>query len=217
MNSEAKLLELEKIEDRLKSLISQLINFTIDEDEEVRQIATETLGLLKTSQIIQKMRDGLLDKDELVRVTCLEILGDWKDNESVSQIKECLSDGSWIVRSEAAIALSSIGIKDAVMLIEKKIPLAGDEEKNRYYFALYQLGKFEYFSKLLDGLFHEHYRIRCATANLLPNIVSPTNKELILRVLHFALKNEKTKAAKSSMKNTIKEINEIKNEGQSSV
>lgn len=201
-----KLEEIEKNYEILNNCIKKLLELSLDEDEEVRMRSVEALDSIRTPEVEDRIRKGVNDPDELVRHSCLEILGLWKDKASIDFIKKAFSDESWLVRSEAAIALAEIGDKESISTIKEKIEDADEEEIVSYYFALYKLGEHEYYSKFLNCMFHEHYRIRCAAANLIPEITTPNNKQFILNLLSSVVKKEKSKAALSSINETIKEL-----------
>jgi hypothetical protein len=201
-----KLEEVEKNHEILNNCIKKLLELSSDDDEEVRMRSLEALNSIRTPEVEDRIRKGVNDPDELVRHSCLEIFGLWKDKAFIDLIKKAFSDESWMVRSEAALALAEIGDKESIGIIKEKIEYADEEEILRYYFSLYKLGEHEYYSKFLNCMFHEHYRIRCAAANLIPGITTPNNKQFILNLLLSAAKSEKSKAALSSINEAIKEL-----------
>ena len=79
---------------------------------------------------------------------------------------DALSDESELVRSWAAIAIAEIGTDEAIAKLERKLPLAQDEERVGFLYALIRRGNRDHLSAFLDGLSHSFYRVRCATANL---------------------------------------------------
>jgi len=207
MNEDTKKLEeIEKNYEILNNCIEKLLELSSDEDEEVRMRSLEALDSIRTPEVENRIRKGVNDPDELVRHSCLEILGLWKDKASIDLIKKALSDESWMVRSEAALALAEIGDKESINTIKEKIADADEEEMVRYYFSLFKPGDHEYYSKFLNCMFHENYRIRCAAANLIPEITTPNNKQFILNILSSVAKKEKSKAALSSINEAIKEL-----------
>ena len=207
MNEDTKKLEeIEKNYEILNNFIKRLLELSSDEDEEVRMRSLEALDSIRTPEVEDRIRKGVNDPDELVRHSCLEILGFWKDKASIDLIKKAFSDESWMVRSEAAVALAEIGDKESISTIKEKIETADEEELVRYYFSLYKLGEHEYYSKFLNCMFHENYRIRCAAANLITEITNPNNKQFILNLLSSVVKKEKSKAALSSINEAIKEL-----------
>lgn len=201
-----KLEEIEKNYEILNNCIKRLLELSSDEDEEVRMRSLEALDSIRTPEVENRIRKGVNDPDELVRHSCLEILGLWKDKASIDLIKKSLYDESWMVRSEAALALAEIGDKESINTIKEKIEDSDEEEIVRYYFSLFKLGEHEYYSKFLNCMFHENYRIRCATANLIPEITTTNNKQFILNILSSVEKKEKSKAALSSINEAIKEL-----------
>jgi HEAT repeat protein len=201
-----KLEEIEKKYEILNNCIKRLLELSSNEDEEVRMRSLEALDSIRTPEVENRIRKGVNDPDELVRHSCLEILGLWKDKASIDLIKKALSDESWMARSEAAVALAEIGDKESISTIKEKIETADEEELVRYYFSLYKLGEHEYYSKFLNCMFHENYRIRFAAANLIPELTNPNNKQFILNLLSSVAKKEKSKAVLSSINEAIKEL-----------
>lgn len=84
-----------------------------------------------------------------------------------------------------------------------------DETDVSLYYALYRLGQKEYFEKILKCIKHDFYRIRCAMANLVVDLVTPNNKSRILEVLTTdQLKVEDSTAAEEAITNSISMIEE---------
>jgi HEAT repeat protein len=153
------------------------------------------------------VRKGIRDRDELVRVTAIEIAGDHglksMQDEIIRRLK---SDRSGLVRSKAAIALGEMHALEARKILEDRLGRAGDEERLGFYYALVKLGARKHLDALLQGLTHDFYRIRCATASLIPGLVEKTDKRLLIRRLREALEHEETVAARSSLESALKEL-----------
>jgi HEAT repeat protein len=153
------------------------------------------------------VRKAIHDRNELVRVTAIEIAGDHAlksiQPEIIGRLK---SDRGWLVRSAAAVALGDMSAVEARKILEDRIALAGEEERVGYYYALVKLGVQKYLPAFLQGLGHNFYRIRCATANLMPGMVDKTKKRLLICRLREALDHEETVAARSSLESALKEL-----------
>lgn len=202
---------LTEIEDALREidfLTKKLLGLSASEEPEVRLRSIEILQYIRRPYIENRIIESLSDDDELVRATCAEIIGSWKDRRYAANLIRQINDESWVVRSAIVIALAEIGVVSAIDVLEHRLRDAYDEERIALYFALCKLGRSQYLPLFLNGLFHEFYRIRCATANLSARIVTPANRGLILNLLSAVLKEESTKAAISSIQNAIIEINE---------
>ena len=206
-----KIKELEEIENLSEEIIDRiqtLIKYCSNDDSEVRFRAVEALGLINLPEVKNQVVRSLIDQDELVRVAALEILGDWKVFDALNNIIELLDDEDELVRSEAVIAIGNIGDKDKIHVLQQQLPKSKEEEKIRIYYALTKLGEYKYFKLFLEGLDHEFYRIRCATANLILDLITSENSATIIDVLSKALVKEKTVAAKSSIENALHELTE---------
>lgn len=201
-----KLEYIENICCSMNNSIFELLKLCNDHNEEIRLRSMEALQYIKTPNVEAQIYNALKDNDELVRVEVIEILALWKSLDATDGMIEALSDESALVRSTAAIALADIGAINATEDIVNSLINADDEEKVGLHYALCKLGNDSYLSPFLNGFFHEFYRIRCATANLVNGLINPFNKELILNMLSYVLTYEKTEAAKSSIKNAIKKI-----------
>lgn len=121
-------------------------------------------------------------------------------------ILSLLNDKDWMVRAEAAVTLANLGVNNSVRRIEKAILSSNKEEKVRYFYSLTKLGKFWYLALFLNNLFHEYYRIRCATVNLCSSIINEYNKDFIKNLLLCVLQNEKSEAVKSSIACALKKM-----------
>lgn len=194
---------------RLNEAIDELLELCDDLDAEVRYNTIELFMDIKTEKTEEAICRLLHDSNELVRTTCLEVLGSWKDSGKEQSVLQMLNDSSWLVRSAAIIAIGDMGILSAVKTLENPLPVSDDEEKVRIYYALYKLGKYDYLSLFLDGLFHDFYRVRCATANLSVDLVDERNKSFILNTLLQRLQTEETVAARSSMQGAIEDLREM--------
>lgn len=175
---------------------------------EVRIEALEALSDF-TFALETAVLKGLHDRDDLVRVTAIEIAGAHRLKSMQGDIVRRLkSDRSVLVRSKAAVALGEMYTIEAVKILKDRIDRAGDAERTGLYYALIKLGEQKYLDPLLKDLTHNFYRIRCATASVIPGLVDKTNKRMLLNRLKEALKREHIVAARSSLKNALKELND---------
>lgn len=203
----------EKKLDKIRDLVLQiqeatklLVKFSNDANSGVRFDAIEAFCKLNPLESKACFLQALSDPNELVRVSALEGLGGLHEKIPHDKIAKLLSDKSTLVRGTAAICLAEVGAIETEFLIKKNIEKAEDEEKAAYFFSLCKFGKIEYFLPFINFLFHDFYRIRCAVANLLPELVSESNASYILNFLMVQSKREPTKAAKSSIVNSIRII-----------
>jgi HEAT repeat protein len=153
------------------------------------------------------LRMAIHDQSELVRVTAIEIADDRALKSMLPEITARLeSDKSWLVRSAAAIAMGDMSAGEARKTLEARVSLAGEEERVGFYYALVKLGVRKYLPSFLQGLSHHFYRVRCATANLIPKLIDKRNKPLFVQRVREALEQEETVAVRSSLENTIKHL-----------
>ena len=194
---------------RLNEIIDEILSFCSDKDSEIRYRTIELLLEIRTDKFENAVCSALKDRDELVRTTCLEVLGAWNDSSKAHYVLAMLNDDSELVRSAAIIAIGDMKLFTASEKLEALLPSCGDEEKVRIFYALYKLGKHDYLPLFLNGLFHEYYRIRCATANLSVDIANKNNMNFITNILNQRLSTEETVAATSSINGAIKAIQEL--------
>lgn len=204
-----KLDEIPLVSSRLWDAVRELVTLCDDQDREVRCRTVELFSDIRTKQIEECVCRLLKDEDELVRVACLEVLGDWEDAMFEDEVLSMLKDSSELVRSAAIVAIAHIGICGAIDVLISMLETSENEEEVRIYYALCQLGKSEYFPLFLNGLYDSFYRIRCATTNLLTNLITEFNKKLVLSMLSERVLAEESRAAKTTMESAISYINEL--------
>ena len=68
------------------------------------------------------------------------------------------------------------------------------------------MGIEDYLDKLIELLDSPDYRVRCSVANMLSYIVNSKNKSKIKNTLDKALGKETTRAARSSITNSLRQI-----------
>jgi HEAT repeat protein len=177
-----------------------------DHDYEVRIVALENLGEC-LDELENLLRLAMHDRDELVRTTALEIAGDASLTHLADEVvRRFTSDRSPLVRSAAAVALGDMCVTNFRELLEEKLGDPDEEVRVGIYYALVKSGATKYLKRFLNGLKHPYYRIRCATANLLPSLVRRDNRALAERALKEALKRETTVAARESIEGALAEI-----------
>lgn len=180
-----------------------------DHYREVRLRVTESLGtLLEGKNCPEALIRMLQDPDALVRIEAVQSLENIGDKSALRGLRHKLTDRSALVRGYAAVAVARLGGVDEVHGLEERL------EKERSPFtraclfeALHYLGNHDVLSNLLVLLCHKSYRIRCATANILRGLTySPSERELVLRHLRKSLRCECTRAAKSSLRASLRAL-----------
>ncbi len=195
--------------------IPPLIESLADSNREVRLMAARSLGLLlRGRRSPRPLINGLNDRDELVRIEVCESLGAIGDRKALPRLWRTIRDRSALVRSYAAGAIGELGGQRDIRKLEAVLQQERSEaSKVGLYQALYVLGKTEALSGLISLLQSSDYRVRCAVANTLSNVIAnESNARIILGALEKARRQESTPAAESSMKSSIRDIKKrIKN------
>jgi len=205
----ADLVRIEKARNSIEAFTRVLEELVRSSSSEVRMRALEGLADWDRSRLIGETQKAIHDRNELVRVTAMEIAARHRLTELQAEVcRAFTNDKSWLARAAAAIALGDMEVLEAKDALEASIDEANEEERVRIYYALTKLGNDEYLSPFLEGLFHEHYRVRCATANLLPTLVNGPSKKLAQILVSCALDRETTVAAKSSLEETLRVLTE---------
>ena len=193
-----------------------LLEIVKSEEPEARLRSIEKISLLPSDvEILLTLQEHLRDTDELVRLACIEAIEDYLDTSSISKIKTCLDDGDWMVRGQAAIALSKLGAADAYEIAKSRFKNCPDaEEKMRYCFALFLIDK-KYFKEIKELYSSSGYRLRCSIANNLVDAIYfkwSADKSLILEVLAFLgsrLSGEAQASVISSLEYAVSEISNL--------
>lgn len=187
--------------------ILMLIELTRSDEEEIRARVAELLGFGFSDLAETALIKLLDDEDELVRVNACDSLCNSKNIFVYSRLKDIvLQDTSFLVKNYALlsmvdIAINVISIKDEcseflITIIQKDY----DELiKISSYRGLYLLGKREYFADLIRELQGEVYQNRCATVNMLEEIINSENREAIRASLVDLRKRETSSAVLSSI------------------
>lgn len=185
----------------------ELSKLAKDEIAEVRWRAAEILGNVKTTptQLLQSL---LGDASELVRVSTIEAVAQLGRRQLGSKVRELLlQDKSYLVRSAAADALPQLAsAAHAAAILNKAIVL---EKNTRVRLAIeagllyLNQGRLDRLTKYLT---HKNYVIRCAAVNYGLEMASKNDRLELLRYFKSALRIEKTRAVRSTLRTAIKEI-----------
>lgn len=210
--------EIDSIDVSSSTARNRLLEIVKNKDPEARLRAIEKISLLPSdAEILSALQEHLRDTDELVRLACIEAIEDYVDTSSIPRIKTCLDDEDWMVRGQAAIALSKLGDADAYEIAKLKLAECNDaEERSRYCFALFLVDK-KHLKDIKDLYNSSSYRVRCAIANNLVDTIYfqwSTDAKLISEVLQF-LEDSRTietqTSVLSSLEYAVSEIREIQN------
>ncbi len=202
--------KIKELRNRALRALSELSSRGRDPDAEIRVAILETLAEFH-SELQELLSRGVHDGDEIVRTTALEVLGDcrfgWLTTECTTRLEK---DRSSLVRSTAAVALGDAYGEyriDPRGTLASSLKREKDEEvRASVYYALAKLGLDRYFHLFLKGLRHPFYRIRTASANLLPGLVDRSRRVTAVRALRHALKTEQTVAAREAIENALQEL-----------
>jgi len=153
------------------------------------------------------------DKDSLVRVEACDSLSNSKSFSTFEFLKRIIKeDRNGMVRGYAISSLNELSIKlyknpeTVRFLLEVLNSEAVEFSKINIYKALYNMGEKQYLQYLLKGLNTSVYQNRCATVNLLEEIIDDENEKEIKEALEERIKVEKTKAVSSTIIKVLKQI-----------
>ena len=216
-------------EDKYKLLneISDLDNITekelkilnilsYDKGDEIRSQVAEILENSETVESENILIRLLKDEDGLVRAVSCDSLRYSNSLEVLNHLIDIAQkDKTDLARGYAASSISSI-LVNMDMVGKEHLDLFKDllkKEKVTWvklhiYKSLYLLGESSYLSKLIDMLNHKHFRKRGAVVNILLDLVSDENKEIIKSSLLELLKKEKTINVRSSIENALQDMEE---------
>jgi HEAT repeat protein len=137
-----------------------------------------------------------------------ESLGCIGDRRALPALWRAINDTSSLVRCYVAEAIGKLGSKKDVKKLEKALRHeTSDAARIGFYQALYVQGQRDVLQPMLMLLQSNDYRVRCATANTLSEIIANKSDSLLaLRTLRTALKQELTVAAKSSIRAAIRSL-----------
>jgi len=194
----------------LLEALRRLVAKARDRDYEVRIAVLETLSEC-AAELHKLLYQAVHDRDELVRTTAMEIAGEYPAARlGIETVERLAKDRSPLVRSAAAIAIADMSGRDQInptnALLKGLKQQPNEEVMASIYYGLAKLGVSRYFGLFLKGLKHPFYRIRTATANLLPGVIEPKQRTVVLKALREALGAEDTVAAREAIENAIEEI-----------
>lgn len=181
-----------------------LIKLTSDKDYEMRKVALESLSRFSGDDVFEAITSRLKDLDWLVRITAVELLSSFGATRSSSYLELALKDKNEFVRGTAAEALGRLNVPNAISALEEGIKR---EHRNwarlGYYVGLCLSGQRNYLDSIIRLLKNKSYRLRCAAASSLVELVNNENKSRILEALQASLKRENTIAVKSSIEEAL--------------
>lgn len=196
-----------------ESIKSILIKLTDDLDEEIRYHALESLRGYTGEDVFKAVVRHLKDDHELVRISAVEAIVDLGDTRGVEYLVKALADEEEIIRSYAAEGLGIIGTEASKPMLEKYLSYETSSLAKRGFFVgLYLLGEKKYLKSILDLLKDPDYRVRCAVANTVVDLINQENEYIVKQSLQSALQNEQTNAARSSIQGALEEINSLYDE-----
>jgi HEAT repeat protein len=196
-------------ERRITRALPQLLERLNDPSREVRARVAEALGeIVKNRPVPQKLLVALRDSDELVRVNTAEALSMVGDRRARPFLLRALADRSSLVRRYAAQALGKVGqTRDKARLRRRLLHERSQSARLGLFVALYQLGDRECLSSLISMLKSRQYRVRCAVANALSDVVRRQDDAVMaLGMLKQARKVESTRAASSAIGSAIEAL-----------
>jgi len=162
------------------------------------------------SQYLEPVFSGLLkDKNELVRIEAASALGNVSSKSALRSLWVATKDKVALVRGYAFEAIGKLGNDQDALMIMKSL----SRERSAFvllnqYEALFVLGKKQFFGDLLAYLASPNYRIRCACANTIAQIkMNKTEARTAKQMLRRRLKSEASRAARSSMRTALRELN----------
>ncbi|KHD37620.1 hypothetical protein NL50_05430 [Clostridium acetobutylicum] len=148
------------------------------------------------------------DKNELVRTNACDSLCSSNSQKILQLLKsKVLEDKSYLVRGYALVSISEIAARINHDIREFLICALEKEEvkwvKINFYKALYMVGETTYLKLLIEELNNEYHGIRCAVVNILSEIISRENLEVIMKALKKRLKVEEVMSVKTEIEDFI--------------
>lgn len=174
---------------------------------EARSIAAELLSTLpeRVEEVSSALNTLMKDKSELVRVAAVEAITRIGDSRFFGTAARLVNDPSPIVRSYAAEALVVLGGTRARRVLQRR---RGEERSSLARVgvlgALFKLGEPSALTELLSLLGSRQYRVRCACANMLRDMVPlPEDRLPVLHALRDALNAEDTAAGRDCIRRAL--------------
>lgn len=198
-----------------RSMVNSLLKRLASKDPVDRCDAVEALGQYPHPRVPRALYHVLLfDPSDLARCTAAEQIGYIGKASSLPFLLAALADTSWLVRGWAASAIGEIGVAQYRTLNTKHILEEVLRCESHAFVllnvscALHQLGEKQYFPRIVSFLSHRSYRVRCAAANVLSEVIDNDNKRLICAALRDALAKEKTLAVQEALRKVLSHCDE---------
>lgn len=182
-----------------------------DEDDVIRARVAEMMVSFKTNLSEEILKRLLNDNAELVRVNACDSLYFSESVEVLELLKKRINeDKSSLVRGYATLTLADIAknidlykdeLRDFLFLVLQKEKVKW--VKIHIYKAMYLLGDESYLDMIIKELNNKNYRNRCATVNILGDILIQNNSRNIIESLIKRIKVEKSNAVKSAIEKII--------------
>ncbi|MEJ5250798.1 MAG: HEAT repeat domain-containing protein [Chthonomonadetes bacterium] len=189
-----------------------LLNRLSSPDSTERCDAIEELAQYRHPRVLRALKSSLLfDPEDVVRCSAAEQLGYWEKPSVLPFLVAALADRSWLVRGWAAAAIGDMNvIRYRTLHIQRIVEEAFRLETHPFPklnmgYALYRFGDRGYLDYILSLLSHRSYRIRCAVANTLLEILQENIADtgVIYHAVEQALQTEKTVAARESFRRVL--------------
>lgn len=185
-----------------------------DPDDEVRARVADIIKDSNTDLAREILMRLTNDKDSLVRANACDSLCNNKSSKTLELLKsKVLKDRCSLVRGYATLSIVDIIVNngyDKQEMIEFFFDRLKKEKivwvKICIYKGLYLMGHNEFLDLLLQELNNRAYRNRCMVTNILFDIISEENYEVIRKALIQREKKEKTVAVTSTIENVLNNI-----------
>lgn len=192
------------------SIVNRLLKQLGSKDSVDRCDAVEALGQYPHPRVLRALHHALLfDPSDLVRCMAAEQIGYTGKPSSLPYLVAALADASWLVRGWAASAIGDIRVAQYRTLNVKHILEEMLRHEDHAFVilnvrsALYRFGEEQHLPHLIAFLSHRSYRVRCAAANVLAEVVRDDNRQVICSALREALAREKTVAVQSTLRKAL--------------
>ncbi len=189
--------------------LSNLLDLANSDDSEIRMRVADELGFVSPELAKDALFKLLNDKDELVRASACDSLCNGKSIDVYLRLKEVFrNDESMYVRSYSILSIVdvyknkhlAIPGNEIVSFLKEALDKETESQiKIPLYRGLYILGETRYLDSLIDELNGEIYQNRCATINMLEEILNESNQEAIESALISRKLKESSVAVISSI------------------
>ncbi|MBI2412954.1 MAG: HEAT repeat domain-containing protein [Deltaproteobacteria bacterium] len=133
-----------------KGLTGEFMRLLKDPEQDVRAKAAKGLGKLRGPEAVPMLMEALSDPFWVVRLHSARSLGLMKEHVAIAPLKEMLGDKNWQVRSVVAAALSSIGGRAFVEMLNVFIDSTDRYARDQ---ALDELGRKGVYAKMMARLY----------------------------------------------------------------